>query len=166
MEEEIKAKSVLSPDEIDFAMDFVRESEDRNLLGKQRELFVEKRLQEILDAWQARRWGSVLQEILEIQEGTILNLLTMPDFYGKARVESLGRLSVIMLLKQATAHLSVEQVKLVNAVLRRINPDGKGLSDDPWKGMFLEMAKKFFPDDVQKMAEAVPEAGIDKDEYM
>lgn len=168
-EKEIKARLVLSPEEIDFIMGLTAEtkadSDDRNLLSEQRELFMEKRFKEIWNNWQKRAWENALEGILEIPGDTKLDLLTMPDFYGKARVESIGRLSVAMLMKQSSTHLSVEQVKLVNAALRRINPNGKGLSDERWKKMFLEMANKFFPDNVKETAEAVAEAGIDKDEY-
>jgi hypothetical protein len=166
-EKQVKGESVLNEEEIDFAAGFILEGEegakDKILLTEQRGLLMGQRLQEVWGAWQDKKWENVLNAILKIPERACLSLLDMPDCYGKMRVESIARVSVIMLFKNVVSHLSAEQVKLVSQVLRRTE---SGLNREPWKKMFLEMSRKFFPEYIGKVVEALSETGIYEQEYL
>lgn len=167
-EEKEKRKSVLTEGEIDFVAGLIAEGkgneQDNILLSEQIGLLIEQQLREVWDAWQDRKWERVLAGVLKIPERTIL--ADMPDCYGKTELGSIVRVSVMMLLRPDSNYLSVEQVKLVGEVLRRIDENGEELSDEPWKTMFFENAKKSFPPDAMKMVEAVKEAGINEQEYI
>ena len=171
MEEgKVKGKSVLEPEEIDFVAGLIPEGKegasDRILLTEQRGLSMQQRLREIWDAWQNRMWKTALDAILKIPERAELSLLNMPDCYGDTRLESIARVSAVMLFKNASKHLSVSEVRLVEEVLKRIDENEQGLGNEPWKTLFLENAKKSLPSNAREMVETVGKAGIDGQEYI
>lgn len=160
-----KEKSVLKPEEIDFVAGLAI-TQDNPFLERQRGLKEEERFQKVWGAWQDRNWEIVLSVINKIPEDRDLNSLTMANFPGKPYVRSIAQVSIGMLLKNTTKHLTAGQVKLVGRVLMRMYPDGLGLGSEPWKTMFFENAKKSLPNSVGTMIEEVGKAGIDKQEYV
>lgn len=125
----------------------------QNMLENKRESILENFRREVRDS---KDPGDAIKAILEIPEEEKLGV----------EMIDLGEVSVRILFARATKCLSTYEVELVGKVLMRMYPNGKGLGDEPWKTMFLANAKKSFPDDVEKMIEAVTEAGIDEKDYI
>ena len=159
-EEKVNGKSFLnwlSLEEIDDSLLDVSDDLSggaRHMLKDQRELvLIQMRRKAIISESPI----GAIKAILEIPAGEDLD----------EEIVSLGEISVRILFARAKEHLSVDEVELAGRILKRMYPDGgQGLGDEPWKTMFLENAKKFFPADAEKMVKAVKEAGIDEREYV
>jgi hypothetical protein len=155
--EEIKPGSALSLEELDsLIQDQDLSPGTRDMLWKQRESVVEEMKQKAL---KRKDPISGIKAILEIPEHEGLG----------EKIVNLGKISVRVLFWRATESLDAEQVKLVGQVLRRVDPNGNGLRDEPYWTMFLDNGKKSFSDDAQKIIKAMNEVGINKegqDEYV
>jgi hypothetical protein len=171
-EKQVKIKPVLNSGEIDFAACLATRDgpgdRDAKFLEDQNNLLAEQRLSNIWDAFQNKKWISVLDAIKEIPEYVNLCLLAMEKFPGEPYVRTMGRLAVAMLFKDAQekdtgAHFSLEQMKSVVQFLRITD---EGLNREPWKAMFLKMAREYFPEHIEKIVEALCEAGIYEQEYL
>lgn len=157
MTKETESGPALNLEELDsLIQDTDLSDETRSTLKKQRESVVEEMKQK---AQKSADPISGIKAILEIPEHEGLG----------EKIVNLGKISVKVLFWRATESLDAEQVKLVGQVLRRVDPNGNGLSGEPYWTMFLQNGKKSFSDDAQKIIKAMEEVGInkeDQDEYV
>jgi hypothetical protein len=165
MVEKIKEKSVLKEEELAYLSEIgFLDAADEEFFSEQKNLFFNEQVSKVWDAWYKRNWLGVLEAILkipaDIDSDIDLRLLTTLDMVN------LGRTSLLLLFWNIRRHFTIEEVRTVSQFSRRA---GQDLNKEPWKEMFLEMARKYFPDaedGIEKMIEAVAETRIDKDEYI
>jgi len=101
------------------------------------------------ESWDKKEWSNVIEEILRIPEEIDSELKTM------------GEAAIFLLFYRVK--IRVKEVKLVGKFLRKT---GTTLSQKPWREKFLEMTKTAgLPYELEKMIEAVGEAGMSREEY-